>query len=288
MLTRACDLHIHSSASDGTQTPAQILALSIERQLGAIALTDHDTIAGAKELLAANIPSSIKFLTGVEISATPPPSFRCPGSFHILGYDIDLEDPSLNQTLNTLQDARKNRNPQIIARLNALGIDISLTAVQQEAADSQLGRPHIARVMIKNGFTRSIDEAFDKYLGKGKPAYVDKYRLSSSQAISLISAAGGIPVLAHPSLLETDSPQELERLLTTLKDMGLKGIEVYYPSHSPVQTAIYARLAIRHRLLQTGGTDFHGNLKPDIQIGTGRGNLLVPLELYEKLINRIV
>ncbi len=288
MRTRACDLHIHSSASDGTLTPAQILALSIDRQLGAIALTDHDTIDGAKELLAANIPPSIKFMTGVEISATPPPSFRCPGSFHILGYDIDLEDPSLNQTLNTLQDARKNRNPQIIARLNVLGIAISLSDVEQEAADSQLGRPHIARVMIKNGFARSIDEAFDKYLGKGKPAYVDKYRLSSAQAVSLISAAGGIPVLAHPSLLETDSPQELERLLTTLKDMGLKGIEVYYPSHSPEQTALYARLAIRHRLLQTGGTDFHGNLKPDIQIGTGRGKLLVPFELYEKLINRIV
>lgn len=288
MRTRACDLHIHSSASDGTLTPSQILALSIDRQLGAIALTDHDTIDGAKELLAANIPPSIKFMTGVEISATPPPSFRCPGSFHILGYDIDLEDPSLNQTLNTLQEARKNRNPQIIARLNALGIAISLNDVEQEAADSQLGRPHIARVMIKNGFARSIDEAFDKYLGKGKPAYVDKYRLSSAQAVSLISAAGGIPVLAHPSLLETDSPQELERLLTTLKDMGLKGIEVYYPSHSLEQTALYARLAIRHRLLQTGGTDFHGNLKPDIQIGTGRGKLLVPFELYEKLINRIV
>ncbi len=280
------DLHIHSSASDGTRSPSEILSLSIALKLAAISITDHDTIAGSKELLETRRPASPKFLTGVEISATPPPSFHCPGSFHILGYNINVDDPDLNQTLNTLQEARKTRNPRIIKRLNDLGLDICLEEVQHEAGDSQLGRPHIARTLIKKGYVRTVDEAFDNYLGKGKPAYVDKYRLSSSQAISLIAAAGGFPVLAHPSLLECKRIDELERLLKTLIDSGLKGIEVYYPSHLPEETAQYARLASRYGLLQTGGTDFHGEIKPDIQMGRGKGNFSVPYALYETLINR--
>lgn len=281
------DLHIHSTASDGTLSPPEILSLAFKRRLGAIAITDHDTIDGSKEALHLGIPATIKFLTGVEISATPPPAFHCPGSFHILGYAVRPDDPVLNQTLDRLQEARKNRNPQIIKRLNAQGINISLDDVRREVGDGQLGRPHIARMMIKRGYAQSIDEAFDNYLGKGKPAYVDKFRLDSPQAIQLIRDAGGIPVLAHPILLEAESDDVLENLVITLKEMGLLGIEVYYPSHSPTHVAQYIELAERQGLFMTGGTDFHGKLKPEIQIGSAAGDFFVPYALYEALVKNI-
>jgi len=277
------DLHIHTTASDGTLTPDQILSLARELELGAIAITDHDTLDGVMESIRLGIPPSIKFLTGVEISATPPPPFRCPGSFHILGYGVRPENPLLNQTLFQLQDARKNRNPRIIQRLNQLGLELTLEEVKLIAGDGLLGRPHIARLMVKKGYARSINDAFDNYLGKGKPAYVDKFRIDTRQAIALISGAGGIPVLAHPYLLETESEKELEDLVVMMKAMGLKGLEVYYPDHPPENTAQYAALAQKLGLLMTGGTDFHGSLKPEIQMGVGKGDFFVPYEIFEKL-----
>jgi len=279
------DLHIHSTASDGTLSPLEILRLAHELDLKAIALTDHDTVAGSKEALALNIPATLNFLTGVEISAALPPSFAGSGSFHILGYAIDINDPVLNQTLKQLQQARKNRNPRIMEVLNSLGFKMTLNEVRQEVGDCQLGRPHIAQLMVKKGLVQSINEAFDKYLGQGQPAYVDKYRISAAGAIEMISNAGGIPVLAHPYLLQTKNDRILEELVVTLTRMGLKGIEVYYPEHTPRQTALYADIARRHRLLITGGTDFHGALNPKIQLGTGTGDLHIPYSLYEQLIN---
>ena len=278
------DLHIHSTASDGTLSPAEILKLAQKLKLRAIAITDHDTIDGSKEALQAGIPPSVKFLTGVEISASYPPSFSHAGSFHILGYSIRLEDPQLNETLAVLQQARKNRNPQIVKRLNSLGFEFSLEDVASEIGDGQLGRPHIARYMLKRGFVKSIDEAFRKYIAQGKLAYVDKYRVDCKRAIQIILDAGGIPVLAHPILLNFDK-DEITELFALLKGMGLKGIEVYYPEASPDMTAFYIELAERYGLLKTGGTDFHGSLKPDIQMGSGRGDFFVPYEIYEKLVS---
>ena len=148
------DLHIHSTASDGTLSPAEILKLAQKLKLRAIAITDHDTIDGSKEALQAGIPPSVKFLTGVEISASSPPSISHAGSFHILGYSIRLDDPQLNKTLAVLQQARKNRNPQIVERLNSMGFEFSLKDVAKEIGDGQLGRPHIARYLIKKGFVK--------------------------------------------------------------------------------------------------------------------------------------
>jgi len=223
------DLHIHSTASDGTFSPAEILALAQDLNLAAIAITDHDTVNGSKEALGIGVPPSLKFLTGVEISAAPPPSFPYSGSFHILGYSIKIDDPLLNKTLATLQEARKNRNPEIIGRLNSMSVAVSMDELLNEVGDGQLGRPHIARLMVKKGYVESIKEAFDKYLGKGKPAYVDKYRIDCSSAIEVILGAGGIPVIAHPYLLNPENIEDIEELVITLKAMGLKGIEVYYP-----------------------------------------------------------
>ena len=279
------DLHIHSTASDGTLSPPEILRLAHSLDLKAIAITDHDTVEGSREALALDIPASLNFLTGVEISAATPPSFPGSGSFHILGYDIDTENPVLNQTLEKLQLARKNRNPRILEVLNALGLKMTLDEVQREAGECQLGRPHIAQLMVKKGLVRSINEAFDTYLAKGKPAYVDKYRISAARAIEMISDAGGVPVLAHPCLLQAPSDRALEELVVMLTRMGLKGIEVYYPEHTPEQTALYIDIAGRHRLLMTGGTDFHGDLEPEIQMGSGTGDLHIPYSLYEQLIH---
>lgn len=282
------DLHIHTTASDGTTPPHKILSLAQELNLGAIAITDHDTLDGVKEALRSGIPPSLDFLTGIEISATPPPPFRCPGSFHILGYGIRPDDPLLNQILFQLQDGRRNRNPRIIERLNSLGMDLSLEEVRQLAGDGLLGRPHIARLMVKKGFASSIDDAFDRYLGKGKPGYVDKFRIDTSQAISLITGAGGLPVLAHPYLLKLANEKETEDLLILMKSMGLRGVEVFYPDHSKDYTAWLLSLAQKLDLLITGGTDYHGSLKPEILLGSGRGDFFVPFELYQKLQQHLI
>jgi predicted metal-dependent phosphoesterase TrpH len=280
------DLHIHTTASDGTFTPTEIVAHAIKLKLKAIAIADHDTLAGSSEALNSGIPAALEFLTGVEVSAAPPPFYHHAGSFHLLGYSINLDDTELNQTLEKLRLARKNRNPAIIDRLNELGIPIRLDEVREEAGDVQLGRPHIAQMMIRKGVVSSIDEAFDQFLGTDKPAYVDKYRVKCSKAINAIRGAGGIPVLAHPSLLEYESESQLDDLIGQLKQMGIQGVEVYYSQHTADQTRLFAELAQRHDLLMTGGTDFHGSIHPDIEMGTGKGNLFVPYELYDKLVHR--
>jgi predicted metal-dependent phosphoesterase TrpH len=278
------DLHIHTTASDGTFTPEQVISHAHQLKLKAIAITDHDTVAGSKEALRSGIPPSLGFLTGVEISSTPPPFYPGSGSFHLLGYSIRLDDPQLNRTLEKLQQARKNRNPAIINRLNELGISITLDEVRKEAGEGQLGRPHIAQLMVKKGVAASIDEAFDQFLGTGKPAYVDKQRVECFKAIEIITDAGGIPVLAHPSLLNCKNENQIDELIGKLKKAGIEGVEVYYSGHTPDQTRLYAELAQRHDLLMTGGSDFHGAIQPEIEMGSGQGDLIVPYELFEKLI----
>ena len=279
------DLHIHSTASDGSLTPADIIDHAQKLNLAAIAITDHDSVDGSKEALQIDIPPSLHFLTGVEISAAHPPFFPGSGSFHILGYAIHLDNRDLNQALSKLQDARKNRNPEILKRLNKLGFRISLEEVNQEVGEGQLGRPHIAYAMLKKGFVASINEAFDKYLGNAGPAYVDKDRIECEQAISIIRAAGGVPVLAHPALLNIENDQKLDALLQNLMEIGLAGIEVYYPGHSPQQIRQYTELAENYGLLMTGGTDFHGSITPDTKMGSGDGDLFVPYTLYKELID---
>jgi len=280
------DLHIHSTASDGTLSPVEILRLAETLELGAISITDHDTLKGSRDLLEAAGSSVVRVLTGIEISTTPPDFCKIEGSFHILGYGIRLDDPALNQTLETLQHARENRNPFIISRLNAMGLDITLEEVIQASGEAQIGRPHIAQLMIKKGFVRTIDEAFEVYLGFNKPAYVDKYKLDCQKAIEMIIKAGGMPVLAHPALIRIPESSRLESLVRILKEMGLQGIEVYYPEHSAENVEFYIRLALGHDLVVTGGTDFHGAIKPDIQLGYGNGDFFVPFSVFDLLLKR--
>jgi 3',5'-nucleoside bisphosphate phosphatase len=276
------DLHIHSTASDGSLTPSEILTLAQQLDLRAIAITDHDTLEGAKEVLRCGLPSSIHFLTGVEISTQAPTDIPLSGSAHILGYGIDVNDQSLFDILKKLQISRANRNPEIIGRLQACGLSLTYDELVTAFQGVQIGRPHIAQLMKKKGYVGSIGEAFDRYLSTGEKAYVDKYRVDCLKSLKVIQGAGGLPVLAHPGLLKL-SEEEMISFVGLLKEEGLMGIEVYYPEHSPKQTAYFKSLANRFDLLLTGGTDFHGEVVPNIQIGIGAGDFHVPYSVYEKM-----
>jgi hypothetical protein len=285
-LSTCVDLHIHSSASDGTLTPPEIIQLARSLNLGAIAITDHDTLDGSRQAIAAGIPAGLGFLTGVEISTERPRFLPGKGSCHILGYRIDLENRALNQTLEELQSARKDRNPMILKRLQKIGVDLSMEEVKQAAGpNGQVGRPHFAQVMLNKGYVSTFNAAFDDYLATGKPAYVDKYRVECRRAIALICEAGGIPVLAHPALLDTPGGRLEDSTIHSLKEMGLMGIEAYYTGHTAAQQDHYLDLAQRFGLLVTGGSDFHGEFKPRTELGRGTGDLRVPLKLYHALKN---
>lgn len=280
------DLHVHTTASDGTLSPIEVVRLAQDRKIRALSITDHDTVEGARLLLEGGLPPDLGFLTGVEISASPPPSHPGPGSFHILGYGFAVDDAPLQNRLTTLQRARSDRNPRIVQRLRTLGVDISMDRLMERTGgDGQLGRPHIASFLVENGAVDSIDEAFDRYLGTGKPAYVDKERISCETALQLIRNAGGVPVIAHPGLLSPDPGAATETLIGELKEMGCMGIEVYYPQHTPEQTERYRTVAFRHGMLMTGGSDFHGGINPAVQLGSGHGDFHVPYELFEALLS---
>ncbi len=253
--------------------------------LEAIAITDHDTVDGVHAALGHGIPPTLRFLTGIEISAAPPAGFPFGSSFHLLGYGFRADDPDLNRTLTVLQDARRNRYPRIIDRLNRLGIHLNVTDLAHRfRTESQIGRPHIARLLVERGHAASIDDAFDRYLGKGRPAFADKYRISCEEAIRMIRTAGGITVLAHPGLLTLPEGVEIAEIVASLVDQGLQGIETEYPDHRPDQREQYRDLARRHGLVMTGGSDFHGNVKPGVRMGTGSGDLSVPFRFYEAIL----
>ncbi|WP_300667158.1 PHP domain-containing protein [Desulfoluna sp.] len=277
------DLHIHTTASDGSFSPWEVVACARKTGLSAIAITDHDTVEGAREILSAGLPVDLKFITGVEISSSPPAPYCSQGSFHILGYGIDLDSPPLGEALAALRRQRETRNPQMISRLNTLGVPLTLSEVVAEAGGAVVGRPHMAAVMVRKQAVGSVQEAFDRYLAKGCPAYVEKGRIDFENAVSLIRAAGGLPVLAHPVTVGLPLG-ELEGLLADLTRRGLAGVEAYYSTHSPEFTQSLLRCAESLGLLVTGGSDFHGEYKSGIHLGVGKGDLHIPFDCYATLI----
>ncbi len=274
---RLIDLHTHSTASDGSLSPRELLIYAKKKGAAAISLTDHDTVAGIEEALTAGREQDLEVIPGLEISAQ-----YTGGTMHILGYYIDPSGPVLNQELNRLQEARRDRNPKIVEKLQGLGLPITFDQVQA-LAKGQIGRPHIAQALLQTGAVSSLEEAFQKYLTKGAAAYVEKFRFPPHKAISLILRAGGIPVLAHPKTLQCSSFRDLKILVEELIVSGLKGIEVFYPDHSSEQTAAYFSLVRELDLLYTGGSDFHGGNKEKVDLLVGLGDLKIPYEIVENL-----
>ena len=272
------DLHCHSTASDGTLTPTEVVQLARKSGLTALALTDHDTVGGVAEAAAEAAKLGLAFLPGIEISAEIP----APGTLHILGYGVDPTSPALVELTRQLIEGRDNRNPRMVAKLNELGLAVTMQEWEAEAKGLVLGRPQLAAILMRKGYVPSIKAAFDQYLGQSGAAYADKERLTSRQALSMIRESGGLPVLAHASQLRTENDGQLETVVKGLVDQGLAGIEVFHSDHDADWVNKTMRLAQRYGLLKTGGSDFHGSNKKDIELGLARGRR-VPRELFDEL-----
>ncbi|NLE66297.1 MAG: PHP domain-containing protein [Lentisphaerae bacterium] len=274
------DLHIHSTFSDGSQTPEQLVAQGVKIGLTALALTDHDNAAGVERFMAACRESPLRGIPGVEVSVD------CDnGSMHILGYFIDPKNPNLCKLLGGIQDHRAERNREILKHLVRLGLSITMEEVASRAGGEVVGRPHFAQALRDRGYVKTFDEAFKNYLSRGKPAYVERVRQSPAEGIEMIRNAGGVAVLAHPFTL-TGGRETLRRLVKGLAADGLQGIEVYYPRHTGKMMRFYTKLAKEFNLVITGGTDYHGAPMPDIMLGSGFGSLNVPDELVDQLAAR--
>lgn len=269
------DLHTHSTFSDGTFTPLQLVKYAEEKGLKAFAITDHDTTEGIKE--AKSIETNVEVISGVEISTRYDKK-----EIHIVGLYVNENDADLNKQLKYYREKRVTRNFEILEKLNSLGVDITIDDVKESCTGDVISRAHIAKALVSKGFVGSYTEAFDRYLGDNKCAYVSRETLNYEESMELITKAGGVPVLAHP-LLYKMSDTNLENMMVKLRQKGLKAVEVYYSTHSNSDTQHVMAMANRVGLIYSGGSDFHGATKPKIDMGTGMGKLAVPYEILEKI-----
>lgn len=269
------DLHTHSTFSDGTFTPLQLVKYAEEKGLKAFALTDHDTTEGVKE--AKSIETNVEVISGVEISTRYDKK-----EIHIVGLYVNENDADLNKQLKYYREKRVTRNFEILEKLNSLGVNITIDDVKESCTGDVISRAHIAKALVSKGFVGSYTEAFDRYLGDNKCAYVPRETLNYEESMELITKAGGVPVLAHP-LLYKMSDTNLENMMVKLRQKGLKAVEVYYSTHSNSDTQHIMAMANRVGLIYSGGSDFHGATKPKIDMGTGMGKLAVPYKILEKI-----
>ncbi len=266
------DLHIHSTASDGRLSPADIVNRAVERGLTVIALADHDTVDGiVPALTAAKAFPQLKVIPCVEVSTDVPS-----GEVHVLGYFIDYTDPELAAKLERMRHSRRERAQGMIAKLRDLGIRIEWQRVQEIAGSGAIGRPHIAQALLEKGYIASIKEAFTKYISRDGPAYVEREKMTPVEAVELILKANGLPVLAHP--LTVSDP---ESMVIELKAGGLVGIEAYYNGYTADEINKLVSLANRHNLITSGGSDYHGL---DASTETMIGGVNTPIESAERLI----
>ena len=269
------DLHLHSTYSDGTNTPEELVALAAEAGLAAAVLTDHDTMEGTPRFLAAARAAGLRSLAGM---ADVPHR-----TVHLLAYGCDPSEPRLAAALARVRDGRAERNARILEKLAKLGCPITMDEVRAEAGNAEVvGRPHIAAALVRRGFAEDRVDAFRRFLGRGAPAYAERFRLSPEEALSLVAGAGGVVSLAHPASTGYN-PVELRRFVGRLAEHGLAGIECLYTGYLPNQVEEYVGLAREFGLLVTGGTDYHGDNKPGIRIGVAYGRLKVPLSAFEAL-----
>ncbi|GAB6100766.1 PHP domain-containing protein [Halanaerocella petrolearia] len=269
MSNKYIDLHLHTTASDGSFTPTELVNKAKEHSLSAIAITDHDTVDGLEEGKKAAQEVGIEFVPGIELNTDYKDA-----EIHILGYYIDLKRQKLRDKLTSLKQARFNRIRKMVSKLNELGIEIEFTEVQELAEGAALGRVHLAKIMLNKGYVDEWEEAFDQYIGRSGPAYVKREKLTPFEAIELVKAAGGVPIIAHPGLVSDQG------LLPELIDAGAQGLEAYHTDHNQEETEHYIELAQEHDLLVTGGSDCHG---PTRKAGMLLGQIKAPYSLLEEL-----
>lgn len=275
------DLHMHSNFSDGSFSPTQLVQRAKELGLSAIALTDHDTIDGIPEFLEAGEKLGVATVPGVEISVdTPLPNH---GHMHILGLFINSDSEKLKNTLHFLLTQRNLRAKKIVDKLVSLSVPITMEELKKEAGEGAIGRPHVAQIMVRKGYVQNISEAFEVYLKKGKPAYMDKVKLGEAEALKMVKDANGLAILAHPQLMNYNSFEETREKILSLSKLGLDGFEVYYSGMPTEYTTKLLELAQENDFAVSGGSDFHGANKDHIKMGSGLGNLSVPDRLLSEL-----
>jgi len=266
------DLHVHSNVSDGKYAPEEIVARAAKLGLTHFALTDHDSIDGIVPAIEAarNFPE-LTFIPGVEISTDVPD-----GEVHVLGYFIDYKSKELAESLQKFRNSRHDRALGMVRKLGKLGIDIDWTRVREIAGDGTIGRPHIARAMLEKGYIDTFTEAFDRYIGRDGPAYVEREKMMPEAAVALVIRSRGIPVMAHPFTVP-----DPEKMVMKLKEVGLAGIEAYYKDNNDEQTAVLTAMADKYGIIVTGGSDYHGiDDSNEVEIG----GVAVPPEAVERLI----
>ena len=291
---RPIDLHVHSSCSDGTLSPSELVECAVNKGLAAFALTDHDTVDGLDEAMECaarpalrHTPSGdgapLEVVPGIELSTEYQGA-----DIHIVGLYIDHKDTAFQRQLQKFVDSRVERNRKMCGLLRQAGISITYEELLASYPDCVITRAHYARYLLEKGYVKSRQEAFDRYVGDHAPCFVPREKITPAQAVALILQAGGAPVLAHPILYRM-SDARLETLVKSLKESGLMGIEAIYSTYSPADERQIRSLAAKYDLLLSGGSDFHGANKPDIDMGSGLGNLYVPRELLtniKKALNR--
>ena len=270
------DLHTHTTISDGSFTPSELVQKAIREGLKVIAISDHDNINGIEKAKKVAENSGLKVIAGVELSVE-----YSPGTMHICGYFIDVKNDYLNKQLEFLQEARRTRNPKIVEKLQQSGFKITMEEVEKKSGGKQVGRPHFATILYEKAYVTTKQEAFDKYLDKSASCYVNKTRLTLEESIKCIREAGGVPILAHPIELKLENKDEYRKMFQALKEKGILGVEAFTSRHLIEQNQFFFELAKEMDFLVTGGSDFHGTNKPDVELGMFGWNL-------DKKINEII
>ncbi len=271
------DLHVHSNASDGTDTPSEIVSLAVSKGLDAIALTDHDTIDGLNEAMKAAKGLPIEIIPGIELSCVHEGV-----EIHILGLYVNPEDPDFMIEAEKMREVRQKRNNEMIHRFCKAGIEITEKDLKNGNPDAVITRAHFARVLLEKGYVSSMDQAFKKYLTYGGPYCIKKEAITPEHAIKILKDCGASPVLAHPYLYGLGD-KKTEELVSYLKDLGMEGLEVYHSSNNQYESGKLKKLAVKYDLFPTGGSDYHGSNKPDLALGTGRGGLRVSTVLLNDI-----
>lgn len=274
------DLHVHSTYSDGTKTPKELIEIAEKEGLSAIALTDHDTLDGIPAALAASDKSPVELIPGVELSTNFDRT-----EVHIVGLFLDYTNNEINNYLAKQRQSRIDRNIQMCQKFCDIGINITYDKMCELYPDAVITRSHFADYLVKNKYTGDRNEAFDRYLSPGKPCYVSRHKVDPKDAVNIIHAAHGVAVLAHPVLYHLGKEQ-MNALLDNVCSAGIDGIEAIYSTYKPADERYIRALAKEHNLLISGGSDYHGDNKPHIQLGRGMGHLFVPSEVLNNLRER--